>query len=197
MLEDLPRLSILPFFSMAISCYEKKKKWDKKYQLPSNSSFFGEEEFAKVLFAWDPSSLFFQFTIDNPLETEEDFVEIFIDTRDLKTKSFPTKFCHHFLFIPLKEAREVTKFRSEDAHVLCDPKDLVMNLEKASSGYSLDIQIPAHCLHGFDPEKFTRFGFSYIVHRSQKSSQHFVLSSEEFTVEQNPSFWCSVTMEKE
>lgn len=196
MLEDLPRLSIFPFFSMQISCLEKKKKWDKKFQIPSASGYFAEEEFAKVFFAWDFSGLFFHFDIDEPLETEEDFIEIFIDTRDLKNKSFPTKFCHHFLCIPLKEIREVTKFRSEDAHVLCDSKDLVMEVEKSSLGYTLDIQIPAHALYGFDPEKFTRFGFSYIIHRSKKRPQHFALSSEEYTIEQNPSFWCSVTMEK-
>jgi hypothetical protein len=196
MLEDLPHLSLLPFFSMAIPCFEKKKKWDKKFRLPSTSSCFGEESFAEVFFAWDFSGLFFRFEIENLLENEEDFIEVFVDTRDLKTKSFPTKFCHHFLFVPLKESKEVTRFRSEDAHVLCEPKDLLVQLEKASSGYEVEIKIPAHALHGFDPEKFDRFGFSYCIHRSKKTSQHFALSSDEYSIEQNPSFWCSVKMEK-
>ncbi len=62
-----------------------------------------------------------------------------IDTRDLKTSGYNTKFCHHFYFLPEKidgiQCGEVTRFRTEDTHELCDPQFLQVESHKHSSGY--------------------------------------------------------------
>lgn len=206
-LEKLPALAPLDFFSIEGEFRFSKsppssKLMRKNYTLSNTSEWLGEERFADVAAAWNASGLFFAFFVNKPFEeacyprySEGDAVELFLDTRDLKTAGFATRFCHHFLCLPQAvqgiQAQELTHFRTEDTHPLCDAADLQLFAECSKKSYELHIFIPAHCLHGYDPFSFERIGFTYRIHRFKGMPQHFSLSSQHFTLEQHPRLWAT------
>jgi hypothetical protein len=206
-LEKLPALAPIEFFSIeAELLYSKSppssKLMRRRFLLPDTSEWLGEEHFADMAAAWNESGLFFDLFVGKPFEeafyphfTEGDAVELFLDTRDLKTAGFATRFCHHFLFLPRAiqgiQAQELTHFRTEDNHPLCDAADLQVSATFSKNSYDLRIFIPAHCLHGYDPSSFERIGFTYRIHRFKGLPQHFSLSSQHFTLEQHPRLWAT------
>lgn len=210
--EELPALNPLEFFTL-----EGELKYSKtppssramrgNYALTDISEWLAEERFAQVGLAWSEAGIFISVFVDKPFEeasyprfAEGDAVELFFDTRDLKTAGFATRFCHQFIFLPQPvqgiSAQETTHFRTEDTHSLCDSADLQVTAEIGKKDYELQIFIPAHCLHGFDPSSFERIGFTYRIHRYRGDPQHFALSSQHFSIEQHPRLWASFKFTK-
>ncbi len=79
-------------------------------------------------------------------------------------------------------------------HEWCDPKELQLNANLGKSDYHLDIFIPAHCLHGYDPDQFDRLGFTYRINRPGEEPQHFAVCSRDYQIEQQPSLWASLRL---
>jgi len=206
-LENLPPLIPSDFF--ALTCpipYAKKIPERRIPYLPDRTDLLGEEGFSKVALFWNEEALFIKADVYKPFEEalypdfrEGDSVEVFIDTRDLKMAGYPTKFCHHFVFFPVESkdvfSREVSVFREEDSHPLCDPKDLFVEVKVEKLSYQLNITIPSHALHGYEPASFKRLGFTYRVNRYQGEPEHFALSSTYYQIEKHPSLWASLLME--
>jgi len=171
--------------------------------LPDTSQICAEESFAQVSLGWNEEGLEAFIRIKRaayPDVSQGDSVELFIDTRDVKTSGFNTRFCHHFFFlteaIEGHSAGEITKFRTEDVHALCDPNELKVKSLTQSTSRILNIFIPSHCLYGYDPEQFDRLGFSYRINRAGGFPQHFSVSSEDFSIEQQPSLWGSLKLKR-
>jgi hypothetical protein len=179
----------------------------KKYLLPNTADLCQEEHFAKVFFGWNAQGLEFLVEVASPFKissypdvTRGDSVELMIDTRDVKTSGYNTRFCHHFFFLPEPlegiQAGEITRFRTEDKHELCDSLELSVKSDVKSKSYTMKIFIPAHCLVGYDPEQFDRLGFTYRINRSQGDPQHFSVVSQEYQIEQQPSLWSTIKLVK-
>lgn len=208
--EDLPALSPVQFFGLTADCQflRASLKPEKGFLLPSTNDLLDEETFADVYTAWNFEKLCFYFAVHRPFQKagETDFrkgdsIELFIDTRDLKTKGVVTRFCHHFVFFPVEVknfyGQEITRFRNEDTHRLCHPEDLQVMADLDEDSYRLSIEIPAHCLHGYDPLSFSRIGFTYRINRFEGPAQHFAVSSEEYNIEQHPATWGTLKLLKD
>lgn len=207
--DDLPSFSPVQFFGVAASCYyiRGKLKTEKEFLLPSTTDLLGETSFADVYAGWNVEKIAFHFAVHVPFQkVAEDFrkgdsIELFLDTRDLKTKGVISKFCHHFVFFPAQMqnfyGREITRFRNEDVHPLCHPEDLLVTPRLQEDGYTVSIEIPAHCLHGYDPLSFSRVGFTYRINRANGPAQHFAVSSEEYVIEQHPATWGTLNLQRE
>jgi len=202
--DDAPSMSPSQFFAVSADCFLVRGKFkpSKETLLPSNSDLLDEDSFAEVYAGWTPSKLVFYFDVNVPFQsTEGDSIELFLDTRDMKTKSTISKFCHHFVFFPTLSqnfyGKEITRFRSDDTHNLCHPEDLNVTPKIEKKGYSLMIEIPKDCLHGFDPLNFPRIGFTYQINRTGGKPQHFAVSSDEYAIEQSPSVWGTLNLENE
>lgn len=210
LLEILP-LESLHFFALGFDTLPYKGKvggdLSKAYLLPSLSTFFEDDSFAKVFLGWDESGIFCEVHADVkkvqvffPDFRKGDSVELFIDTRDMKNVAYSHKFCHHFVFLPTPfdndgekiQGKEITRFRGDESHELADPSLFVLNSEDlARKGYILKIFIPSAALFGFDPLNFNHMGFTYRINRSYGPPQYFSASGEECNIEQNPSLWAS------
>ena len=196
--EELPALSTVQFFALSWECPYLKGDLSliAEHRIPSTSELLGEEEFADLYMGWNEQKIAME--IHSHRRTDNDSVEIFFDTRDLKTKAHISKYCHHFILTPDEKegffGREITRFRNEDIHRLCDPSELIVDVESDESSYVLRIQIPAVCLYGYDPFQFQRLGFTYRLNRANAPAQHFAVSSEEFNVEQQPSLWATLKL---
>lgn len=175
------------------------------YLLPDLTNFCGDESFASVAMGWSPEGLEFQVAVQVPVEhvfypavEKGDSIELFIDTRDVKTAGTNNRFCHHFFFLPEslegRQAGEITKFRTEDKHDWCDPNELLVKVKKNAKGYIAKIFIPAQCLQGYDPEQCSSIGFTYRINRFGAISQHYSVDSQDFPMEQQPALWSSITL---
>lgn len=167
------------------------------FLLPSTSKLLNEISFAEVGVAWNEQAVYCDIFFNKPLDPT-DKVELFFDTRDLKTVSFTHRFCHHFLILPQTTvdetpAKEVTAFRTEDKHLFCLPEDIQVEVQDKRKSYVIKITIPAYCLHGYDPEQFFHIAMSYRLHAGG-SSQHF--SSSHPLIEQQPRYWASCLLTK-
>jgi hypothetical protein len=198
-LEALPAIPPLHFFAMTVEVPEGKKG----RLLPDTTALLGDIlRFAEVVFTWNAKGIHLKIDVRKPFEEvfypdykKGDAFEFFFDTRDLKTAGFPTRFCHHFLVLPKDvqgvQCQELTHFRTEDTHPLCNGDEIIVGADFASRSYTLDITFPAHVLHGYDPLNFDRLGFTYRFHRVGGEPQYF---SSKGNVEQNPSSWATLKL---
>ncbi len=211
--EEFVPLTPVNFFQISADCHywpptEAKGRASKeRYRLPDTSALCSEETFAEVYLGWNEEGLRCVCAVREPIRhiaypalTEGDSIELFIDTRDVKSGGFNTRFCHHFYLLPEPlegvQAGEITHFRTEDSHPLCNPADLVVKVKKSSSGYEAELFIPAHCLMGYDPSQFKRLGFAYRINRSNQPAQHFTVVSDDFQIDQNPGSWSSLILQQ-
>jgi len=206
MFEEVPSLSVLSFFNVKDDIFYAKNSLeitDKKYLLISSAPFLAEEKFCDVHMGYNNHALYFHFKIDKPFEDvnitdfqKGDSVEIFIDTRDIKDKTIISQFCHHFVFFAEEVngvmGKEITRFRTDEVHPLCSPKDLKVNAHFSKKSHILDIEIKSSALFGYDPTSFERMGFTYRVNRKGGDPQHFAVSSSEYKIELQPSLWSSL-----
>jgi hypothetical protein len=213
MFEDGFSLTPINFFPIGVDCRHIKSPFPQineksAYLLPSTAELCDEKSFGKVYMGWNREGIELQVVVDQPVQecfypdvSRGDGVELFFDTRDVKTSGYNTRFCHHFFFLPEAvdghQAGELTRFRTEDVHELCDPNELKVKSKTSPRGYSLQIFIPSHCLYGYDPDQFARMGFTYRLNRYRDDPQHFSAVSEEYQIEQQPSLWSSVQLVKE
>ncbi|NGX41291.1 MAG: hypothetical protein KR126chlam4_01130 [Candidatus Anoxychlamydiales bacterium] len=209
-LENFPSIKILNFFDIFVDLEKYKSKaklLSKKYLLKSFSSLLNEEEFSKVYMSYDEKGLYFIFDVKVsftkaffPEYQRADSIEVFIDTRSLKTKGYITKFCHHFVFfaedIKGYKAREITRFRQDDMHTLADPKDLKVDSIIKPKSYMVDIHIPNFCLTGYNIADINYLSFTYKINRYQMPAQNFCVSSNEHRIEKSPHLWAKMNLKE-
>ncbi|NGX53831.1 MAG: hypothetical protein K1000chlam4_00551 [Chlamydiae bacterium] len=149
MLEDLEPLTPVHFFALGAECHHysgrKELPLPKKHLLSDLSDLTGDQTFAEVSLGWSKKGITATIRVSRstiepffPDFTAGDSVEFFIDTRDVKTSGSNTRFCHHFYFLPLPvqtngesiQAGEVTRFRTDDSHELCDSSLLYVACER-------------------------------------------------------------------
>ncbi len=175
--------------------------------LANTSCLTEEDPFADVAIGWHEEGIKVDIAVHQPLQkcvypqlTQGDAVELFFDTRDLKTASLPSRFCHHFFFLPdpVEEVQrgELTRFRGEDRHPLASPEDLICDVHRLPKGYRMTISLPAKVLFGYDPSQFQRLGFTYRIHRFQGKPQHFTVCSPDFSIPQQPALWATLRLVK-
>lgn len=201
-------LSPVHFFQLSVDCFQVNLKagfgkFEKKHLLPNTSPLCNEDYFADVSLGWNREGIAAEVSLSESFQEASypniangDSVELMIDTRDVKTSGYNTRFCHHFFFLPEsiegRQAGEMTTFRTEDIHDLCDPQDLKVFCRKTM----MQIFIPASCLYGYDPDQFDRLGFTYRINRRGNFPQHFSAVTNNFQVEQQPSLWSSLKLVK-
>ena len=204
-------LNPIHFFAISCDCHYLKPKDSlssaKKFNLPSTQSFTQEKSFAQLAMGWNEQGLKIRMESQHAVEhtfypniEKGESLELFFDTRDLKSKEFNTRFCHHFFFLPKGvegvSKGEKTHFRTEDSHPLCDPDILECQTNLGKRSFEMDIFIPSQALYGYDPNQFSRLGFTYKINRYRGSSQHFSVTSEDYQINQNPSLWASLQLVK-
>lgn len=208
-------LAPINFFQLGIDCHRLPDveqgpfvlsiKNYSKYLLPDMSGLTAEYAFAKVALGWNLEGIELFAYIEQPyIRTaypnydKGDSLELCIDTRDVKTSGYNTRFCHHFYFLPETiegfRAGEITRFRTEDAHELCNPLDLQVQSQFKKDYYIMQCMIPSHCLQGYDPDQFNRIGMTYRITRTGGSSQQFSVVAEEYKFQEQPSLWSSMRL---
>lgn len=211
-LDQISPLLPIDFFRVEVDLHEiEKKGWSdklkKRYELPDISPLLYEDSFSKMAMGWHAQGLVFDVSIARPFQEcifplyrKGDSIELFIDTRDLKSAGSVTRFCHHFVIYPQPidgiHAQEVTHFRGDDRHVLCESDQIKVTTDLLQRRLHLKIFIPSECLHGYDPTVFDKLGFAYRINRVGGQPDHFGVSSKYLAIEQQPSLWSTMHLRK-
>ncbi|NGX61738.1 MAG: hypothetical protein K940chlam9_01227 [Chlamydiae bacterium] len=209
MLEEIVPLEPVHFFGFQVDVpYTQAGKLTKKHRLPDLSSLHNMHPFADVSMGWNELGIYLHFTIEGSFRHPDfpgirsgDSIELFFDTRDVKTTAYNTRFCHHFYFLPISvqpngeaiQAGEMTRFRTEDTHELCDPD--LLQIEKKKGG-KFEIFLPRETLYGYDPTQFSRIGFTYRINRVGGAVQYFSANEGDFSIEKQPSLYASMRLVK-
>lgn len=199
------------FFQVAFPCRFRAEApeingvlddWDAAFLAPDLMGLDGKAPFADVFMAWNRTGLFFalnvkgagaggQVDVAQPLQG--DGLQVWIDTRDVRTASRGSRYCHHFCFWPGTDGAKAggRQFRVRRARAqarLCDADQFQVASQVRPDGYALEIHLSAAALTGFDPDENTRLGFSYLL-KDRKLGRQFWTADETLPVAYDPSLW--------
>ncbi len=212
MFENATPLHPVHLFEPRVECHylpKKEKILSEKYLLPDFAFLHEGRPFASVYFGWNEEGITVQVRLKGEFNRAVypdylfgDAIELFIDTRDLKTSSGVTRFCHHFFFLPEAVevedekvyAKEITHFRGEDRHDLASQILLHMDRQVKFRETIVTLRIAREALHGYDPAEYRKIGFTYRISRSGKSTQLFAVDDRDFAIEDHPNFWASLDL---
>lgn len=211
-IDKLPRIEAVHFTALKGPCYRLEhgglQALPARYLLPSTQALTGEKTIAKIFLGWHEEGLAITAEVRRPTThvafpdiRKGDSLELFFDTRDIKTSGYNTKFCHHFFFLPReiegKQKGEKTHFRTEDCHDLCPPQSLQLDVKETQRSHKYSIFIPKAALQGYEPLQSERLGFSYRISAFGTPGQHFAALSSVYPIEEQPSLWASLSLEKD
>ncbi len=201
-LEELSPISPLQFFTCSYPAPRAEKLpekglFEEPFLLPCMTDFLGERAFADVAISWHELGLELAVQVDSGLR-EDDAIELFIDTRDRKDLGSIGRFCHHFVFYPAREsivAEELTRLRAAETRDLAPEGSLDLTIEEKRGSYTAHISISESALFGYDPNAFSRLGFTYLIKNGEKL-QNFSVSSKDYAIASHPSLWASLNLEE-
>jgi hypothetical protein len=178
--------------------------------LPDWGQLDGLAPWAKVRVAWNPQGLGITVAADGVSAQQlapdrpEGFamVQLWIDTRDTRTVSRATRFCHRFVarIQAAKSGRRLTVdvsqrpiARAQADAPICRSELIDNRVELGKSGWSLEVFLPAKVLNGFDADTNRRLGFAYQIADYVRPDQ-FLGIGREFPVGENPSLWSTLEL---
>jgi hypothetical protein len=187
-------------------------------RLPTTAPLDGLTAWADVRAAWNPGGLAVSVEAAarpdaRPAPAEDrpdgmDGLQVWIDTRDTRTVSRATRFCHKFSArlhgLAGRGALKVDVQQKPIARAIADApigrgaliQARAERLRAAgAAGWRLELFLPAEVLHGFDPDTNRRLGFAYQVTDPDPERQdQFLGVGREFPVGENPSLWSTLEL---
>jgi hypothetical protein len=195
-------------------------------RLPATASLDGLTAWADVRAAWNPRGLAVSVEAaarpgPGPRAAAAEYrpegsdgLQLWIDTRDTRTVSRATRFCHKFsarlhgLTGSGRGALRVEVQQKPIARAIADaPMGRVALIQtraerlqgqgqaQAGGGWRLELYLPAEVLHGFDPDTNRRLGFAYqVTDPDPEREDQFLGVGREFPVGENPSLWSTLEL---
>jgi hypothetical protein len=185
-------------------------------RLPTTTALDGLAAWADLRVAWNPSGLAVAVEAAarpgvRAASTEDrpdgmDGLQVWIDTRDTRTVSRATRFCHKFAArlrgLAGRGPLLVEVQQKPIARAVADAPIARSELIQAraerlgeGSGWRLELFLPAQALHGFDPDTNRRLGFAYQVSDPDpERPDQFLGVGREFPVGENPSLWSTLEL---
>jgi hypothetical protein len=199
-------------FRFSAPCLKRELSWtggglglEERFRLIHFAALDGARTFAEVRGAWHESGLGFAIRVEGKRSApwcratrlaDSDGFHVWIDTRDTHNVHRATRFCHHFVFLPLGGGRRLDEpladqllvERARENARPVRPGELRVRSEKRIDGYFLEALIPAAALTGFSPADYPRLGFAYAVVDRELGMQTFAVGPE-YPFEADPSLW--------
>jgi len=182
-------------------------KWSAEYLLPPLVRVEDSWPFADVYWAWDQEGLMLAFDVPDrhgPLRCDRnewwkgDGVRICVDTRDTRDVKRATRFCHFFYALPTgggpRRDRPVVgtrpMSRAKEPAPAVDVSAIRVAARVERRRYSLELAIPATCLHGWNPAEHQRIGVFYKIKDTGCGAQHLSVD-DELGWNVDPSTWAT------
>ena len=160
------------------------QEWGRRFRMPDLMVLDGREAFADVYAGWSERGLYFAVnvkraagaSVDRRRPLHGDGLQIWLDTRNVRSVHRASRYCHHFYFLPAtgqtKPRGGQTRIRRARAHSgLCESSELPVASDTSGTGYRLEAHLPAKALTGFDPEENRLLGFTYLLQDRRQGRQ--------------------------
>jgi hypothetical protein len=180
------------------------RDWPPANRLPELMGLAGLKAFADVYAGWNETGLYCAvsvpdksaFRVDPRDVTSGDCLELWIDTRDLKEVHRAHRYCHRFYFLPGGGGRDGKRPIGRQASIdgareqapPCAEDLIELGLRRLKRSYQLELRLPAAGLNGYQPDEFTRLGFTYLLHEPQRGTQSWSAGTD-LPVRSDPSLW--------
>jgi hypothetical protein len=181
-------------------------------RLPALSTLDGHPQFGQLALAWHAEGLALSLRISGKSQTPwcresspelSDGLSLFIDTRPSGDIHRASRFCHHFVFMPLSGsarqtrplARLVSIARAKEEPKPIGAKAIPISAKLSRDGYCLSGTIPAELLTGYDVEESRKLGFFYIV-RDRELGWQSLGVDDSYPVMSDPSLWGSLELDR-
>jgi hypothetical protein len=183
---------------------------DEAFRLVPLESLDGNRPFADVRAAWNEAGLYFDVRVAGKRKPvvhrpewskRQDSFHVWTDTRDTHNVHRATRFCQHFVVLPVAGPRRTPRATAvpiERAKELARPvhDDLLPVVVRLRvDGYHLDCHIPADAMVGFSPAEHPRLGFDYSVDDDELGLQTWAVGHP-FASSDNPSLWGTLELVK-
>jgi hypothetical protein len=189
--------------------------------LPNLDELDAAAPFATLRAGWNEAGLGFRLEVsgkkmpvfaDSTNPSENDGLQLWIDTRNTQSIHRATRFCHQFVFWPIPDDWPKVTARGNVGLAKAGAQQLAIALAKEDapmsraslvqaasrpikSGYELEIWIPTECLQGYDRESNPLLGFYYAV-RDAELGEQFLTVGREFPFDHDPSLWSTLELVK-
>lgn len=213
MLQGLCRRALFQFEIPIHYCSEKLRvdgkigKWKKKYLVPPLVEMEGDAAIADVYACWNERGLTVAFDVgerSGPLQCDParwwsgDGVRVCVDTRDTRDIKRATRFCHMYYVLPVGGGTQGKRpvlglhkmSRAKEPAPEVDLSAVQVGVQVGRRGYSLEVGLPASCLHGWDPDEQGRIGFFYKVRDTSLGDQHLSVD-DALGWNSDPSTWAT------
>jgi hypothetical protein len=178
--------------------------------LPDMRTLDGQLSWAEVRLGWNSQGLGIAVAAEgvSPVQLGRNrpegiaVAQFWVDTRDTRTVSRATRFCHRFVaWLQASTARGKLGVRVEQrpiARAIADaplsrPEAISASAELSQTGWLLELFLPARALHGFDPGTNRRLGFAFQLTDHVREDQ-FLGVGRDFPVGENPSLWATLEL---
>jgi len=212
-----PLVSPRFLFRFAAPCRYGEPLWtakgsalDKEHSLPNFAELEQPGAVPEVRAGWNETGLAFRFDVRGKHQApwcraqspeDSDGVQIWLDTRDLKTVHRAGRFCHRFFFLPAGAGRGFAEpvcgalpiHRAREPHGPIREGQLQVLSEKRPDGYVLHVFISAAALTGFDPAEHPRLGFTYAV-MDRELGEHTLAAGSPMPYQEDPSLWATLEL---
>jgi hypothetical protein len=191
MASPIPRSSL---FNLTVSVHRAERftidgkldDWSERNFLPQ-VSLEGRPPFATVSMAWSAEGLWFACSVPRTKAPQVipkrlasgDCLELYIDTRDIRSAHRAGRYCHKFVVAPVGgagrgrnpifEHQEIQRALATPPLVQPDEIDLASEVRK--DGYTMEMFFPASTLTGYDVEINRRLGLAYVLHDIEREMQ--------------------------
>ena len=213
MASPIPRSSLFAF-SVPVRPAGKTKidgkldDWMPHHLLPP-VALESRSPFAGAWMAWAPKGLWFAFDVartraprvlPNRL-AEGDCIEIYLDTRDIRTAHRAGRYCHKLVVAPVGgpgrgrqpvfEHQDIARSLANPTRILSEQVEIASTVRE--DGYSIELFMPAETLTGYDVEVTRRLGLAYVIHDIERPMQVWP-HEQELPVWVDPSLWATLEL---
>ena len=183
-------------------------EWTDDHLLP-RIALEDPQPYATVWAGWSTSGLGLAFRVPRTRAprvlpkrpTEGDCIEIYIDTRDVRTAHRASRYCHKFVVapaggpgrgrLPLFEHQEIPRALGMPPQVEADAVKIGARVTERQ--YTLEMFLPAAALNGYDVEENRRLGLAYLIRDIENGVQSWP-HGEVLPVGMDPSLWATVEL---
>lgn len=182
-------------------------KWGREFLAPPLHEIDRQPAIADVYWAWNEDGFYAAFDVPErrgPLRCDPeqwwacDGLRLCIDTRGARDIRRGTRFCHFFYLLPSGGGRDRKRplaglhrmSRAKEHPPIADTSAIKVAVHVERTRYSLEVGIPAACLHGWNPVEHPRVGLFYKVKDLGLGSQTLTVS-DELGWNVDPSTWAT------
>ncbi len=213
MASPIPRTSLFTFTvpvhaANGFTVDGKLSEWTSLHQLPE-LSMDGGKPFAHVYAAWSAAGMWF--ALDVPRKSaprvlpkrlaEGDSLELYVDTRDIRSAHRAGRYCHKFVLAPVGgvgRARSALFEHQDIQRALMNPPQVTSDQVEVASvvrddGYAIELFVPAAALNGYDVDVTRRLGLAYVLRDTERYPQVWPHAAD-LPVWNDTSLWATIDL---